>query len=248
MKQCPTCNQTYSDDTQSFCLMDGSRLLNESEEKTIVMSSPLSTGNEAETFAKQLPVRKKSKIPLILGLVCLLLLGGCGLITWLLFSSYSRQSKNVPDNQKTEVNVKSSTLSPIPKSSSTTKSLVKESSPKDDALKQSPDKDTSESEDSENITPIGWDTTPGGFEGESGQTYTFRCPEQGTEQAIFGSDIYTDFSSICTAAVHAGVINLGSGGIVTLEFRPGRSIYGSTTRNGIKSNTNGTHARSFVVR
>jgi len=233
--------------------MDGSGLLNQSEEKTIVMSSPFTTDSEVETVVRQSPTGKKSKIPLVLGLVCLLVLTGGGLMAWLLFSSYNRQSKNVPDNQKTEVNVKFSTLSSTPKSSATTKALVKESSPKDDALKQHTDNDasensTSESADSENITPIAWDTTPAGFKGEVGQTYTFRCPPEGTAQIIFGSDVYTDFSSICTAAVHAGVINLASGGIVTIEFRPGRSIYGVTTRNGIKSNTNGTHTRSFMVR
>jgi hypothetical protein len=228
MKHCSTCNQTY-DDTQSFCLMDGTPLTTDSEEKTVVMQSP---------------TRKKSKIPLVLGLLCLLVLAGSGLMAWLLFNNYSRQTKNVRDNQKTEVNVKSSSALPsTPMPASTVNSLVEESSPKEDELKE-----TSDNEDSENVTPIAWDTTPGGFKGEAGQTYTFRCPEEGTAQAIFGSDVYADYSSICTAAVHVGLINLIRGGVVTLEFRPGRSIYGSTTRYGIKSNTAGTHTRSFVVR
>jgi hypothetical protein len=44
------------------------------------------------------------------------------------------------------------------------------------------------------------------------------------------------------------MINLDDGGEVMIEYRPGRQIYGSTTRNNIKTNTTGENARSFVVR
>ncbi|MEA2174566.1 MAG: hypothetical protein QOD00_2158 [Blastocatellia bacterium] len=98
------------------------------------------------------------------------------------------------------------------------------------------------------ITPISWDTSAGGFAGEEGRTYRFRCPAEGTAQPIYGNDVYTDDSSICTAAVHVGLINLERGGIVTIEIRPGRSTYGSTTRHGIKSISFGQYGRSFVVR
>jgi hypothetical protein len=108
-----------------------------------------------------------------------------------------------------------------------------------------PDSDNDETAD---VTPISWDTSAGGFQGEAGRTYRFRCPSDGTAQAIWGSDIYTDDSSICTAAVHAGIISRARGGEVTIEFRPGRSTYGSTTRHGIKSNNFGEYQRSFVVR
>jgi hypothetical protein len=108
-----------------------------------------------------------------------------------------------------------------------------------------PDADNDETGD---VTPIGWDTPAGGFKGETGQTYRFSCPAAGETQAIWGSDVYTDDSSICTAAVHAGVITRAQGGLVTIEIRPGRSTYGSTLRHGIKSNNFGEYARSFVVR
>jgi hypothetical protein len=102
--------------------------------------------------------------------------------------------------------------------------------------------------DSSDITPIEWDTNAGGFKGEEGQTYKFRCPADGSAKSIYGSDVYTDDSSICTAGVHAGLISLERGGLVTIEFRPGRSTYGSTTRHGIKSDNYGEWARSFVIR
>lgn len=106
----------------------------------------------------------------------------------------------------------------------------------------------SDNDDSSEITPIDWNTSAGGFTGEAGQTYKFRCPSEGTAQAIYGNDVYTDDSSICMAAVHVGLFSLGSGGIVTVEIRPGRSTYGSTIRHGIKSVNFGQYGRSFVVR
>ena len=116
-------------------------------------------------------------------------------------------------------------------------------SPKTEDVKPTPN-----NIDSEDITPIGWDTSAAGFTGDDGQIYKFRCPAEGTESTIWGSDVYTKDSSICTAAVHVGLFSLADGGIVTVEFRPGRSVYGSTVRNGIKSNTFGEYSQSFVVR
>jgi len=98
----------------------------------------------------------------------------------------------------------------------------------------------------QDVTPIQWDTSATGYDGEEGQQHTFQCPAGGSAENIFGSDIYTDDSSICTAAVHAGKIILSSGGIVTIEFRRGRSAYGSTTRHDITSNTYTSWNRSFV--
>ena len=48
------------------------------------------------------------------------------------------------------------------------------------------------------ITPIDWDTSAAGFQGQTGKTYAFRCPAEGSAKPIYGSDIYTDDSSICT--------------------------------------------------
>jgi hypothetical protein len=112
--------------------------------------------------------------------------------------------------------------------------------------RSSPRRDSDENGNSD-ITPIDWETSAGGFQGEAGKTYTFRCPGEGSAKSIYGSDIYTDDSSICTAAVHVGLITVERGGVVTIEIRPGRSNYGSTTRHGIKSINFGEYGRSFVV-
>jgi outer membrane protein OmpA-like peptidoglycan-associated protein len=62
------------------------------------------------------------------------------------------------------------------------------------------------------------------------------CPGEaaGGEATIWGSDVYTDDSGICRAAVHAGLIP-ASGGEVTLRALPGRSSYPAVTRNGVQS-------------
>ena len=234
MKRCSQCNQTYTDDGLNYCLSDGTPLTIESEEKTIVMQKS--------------PARKKSRFLLWLGLIGFIILVGGGVIAGLLIFNYSRQGESLRGERQNGVSLPPSptltpTLTVTPTPTSAMSSPVEESSPKNEGLKPTPN-----NEDTEDITPIAWDTTPSGFKGEDGQTYTFRCPEEGTENLIWGSDVYTQDSSICTAAVHVGRISLARGGIVTIEFRPGRSTYGSTVRNGIKSRTYGEYPRSFVVR
>jgi hypothetical protein len=83
---------------------------------------------------------------------------------------------------------------------------------------------------------------------ETGKTYKFKCPANGRESTVWGTDIYTIDSSICNAAVHAGKLALESGGSVTIELRPGESSYKGTTRNGIKTNDYPAYGRSFVVK
>ena len=73
---------------------------------------------------------------------------------------------------------------------------------------------------------IDWRTSPLDLDlrGMNGERYTFQCPPGKPEPAqLFGSGIYTDASSICTAAVHAGAIHAKTGGIVTIEIRPGQN-------------------------
>lgn len=62
--------------------------------------------------------------------------------------------------------------------------------------------------------------------------------------AVWGVDVYTADSSICAAAVHAGVIDR-SGGRVVVVAEPGRPSYPGAARNGINSNSYGTWGASF---
>lgn len=95
-------------------------------------------------------------------------------------------------------------------------------------------------------TEITWATQADGWRGQNGQRYTLQCPSGGTiSSRLWGTDLYTDDSSICTAAVHAGLITT-SGGAVTIEIRGGANSYQSTTRNGVTSRSYGNWHGSFV--
>jgi hypothetical protein len=83
--------------------------------------------------------------------------------------------------------------------------------------------------------PIGWMTSAANqnLRGKNGQHFSYTCPPNGSTTGIYGTDIYTDDSAICVAAVHAGVISLQKGGAVTIEILPGQPSYTATARNGI---------------
>ena len=71
--------------------------------------------------------------------------------------------------------------------------------------------------------------------------------EQTAQGTVWGTDVYTHDSSVCTAAVHVGRITLASGGTVTIEMRPGQASYLGSTRNGITSNSYGAWGCSVAV-
>lgn len=83
--------------------------------------------------------------------------------------------------------------------------------------------------------PINWTTGTGKWVGFWGRRETVLCPAEGKLEGAWGTDIYTDDSSICTAAVHAGLITTREGGIVTVEMRPDAGQYTGSTRNGVRT-------------
>jgi hypothetical protein len=91
-----------------------------------------------------------------------------------------------------------------------------------------------------------WSTSPGTCGGSIGDTFLFQCPPGGRTTAVYGTDTYTDDSSACVAAVHAGLIDFISGGAVTIQLTPGLDAYAGTTRNGVESNSWGSWGTSFV--
>ena len=64
------------------------------------------------------------------------------------------------------------------------------------------------------------------------------------EGSVWGTENYTDDSSLCRAAVHAGVIPTG-GGRVTVLRTAGRPLYTSSNRNGVESHDYGAYDRSI---
>jgi len=104
---------------------------------------------------------------------------------------------------------------------------------------------------SSNVTPTNvqanWSTQADTYRGKNGQRFTYYIPPGGTPGGrLWGTDIYTDDSSIGTAAVHAGLITFQNGGTVTIEIRAGQSTYQGSSRNGITSSGYGYWYGSFV--
>ncbi len=94
---------------------------------------------------------------------------------------------------------------------------------------------------------ITWAETPKELRGRNGQRFTYVCPPNGALARVWGTDVYTDDSSICTAAVHVGQISQANGGTVTIEMRPGQPSYMGTGRYGVMSESYGGWSSSFVV-
>ncbi|MBI5330016.1 MAG: hypothetical protein HZB71_05320 [Betaproteobacteria bacterium] len=94
---------------------------------------------------------------------------------------------------------------------------------------------------------IHWSSTAKDLRGRNGQRYAYHCPPGGSFGSIWGSDLYTDDSSVCTAAVHAGVLSQVHGGSVVIEIRPGSSAYRGSARNGVSTANYGNWGGSYVV-
>ena len=73
------------------------------------------------------------------------------------------------------------------------------------------------------------------FRGQVGRRITLVCPPNGQVGSVWGTDVYTDDSPVCPAAVHAGLITPSSGGIVTIVIEPAAASYAASTRNGVSS-------------
>ena len=87
----------------------------------------------------------------------------------------------------------------------------------------------------ESIGSIDWNTTADAQNGLLDQEFTFHCPAGGRIAGVWGTDIYTYDSSICSAAVHEGLITAPEGGVVTIRMKGPLSTYVGTTRNGVIS-------------
>jgi LCCL domain len=88
------------------------------------------------------------------------------------------------------------------------------------------------------VHELDWRTSPLdlNLRGLNGERFRFHCPPgKPLPGQVIGSGPYTDASSICAAAVHAGVIRSASGGFVTIELRPGQTHYVGSLRHYVQS-------------
>ena len=88
------------------------------------------------------------------------------------------------------------------------------------------------------VHEIDWRTSPLdlNLRGLNGERFRFHCPSGKPQPGqVVGKGPYTDGSSICAAAVHSGVIRAASGGLVTIEVRPGETQYEASLSHFIQS-------------
>lgn len=81
-----------------------------------------------------------------------------------------------------------------------------------------------------------------------GMNYRVECPSgcAAAGRSIWGTDVYTADSAVCTAAIHAGIITDG-GGQLGVSIVPGQPAYRGTTRNGVRTSDYGAYNESFTV-
>jgi hypothetical protein len=98
-------------------------------------------------------------------------------------------------------------------------------------------------------TPYGadWTATATNLRNVAGSRFEYVCPAAGRLDQVWGTRVYTDDSSVCTAAVHAGLITVAEGGIVTIEHLPGQASYTGSVANGVTSVSYGAWSGSFQL-
>jgi LCCL domain len=94
---------------------------------------------------------------------------------------------------------------------------------------------------------IPWSGNATAFRAQLGATLAFECPPNGRPGSVWGTDTYTTDSSICTAAVHSGRIQLQTGGVVQIQIAPGMPRYQGTVRGGIASFNFASYPGSFTI-
>jgi hypothetical protein len=71
------------------------------------------------------------------------------------------------------------------------------------------------------------------------------CDASNMRGSLYGDGMYTADSSICRAAVHAGLIKKDKGGMVEVAGGPGCTRYQGTKKNGMTSHKWGRYSLSF---
>jgi len=84
------------------------------------------------------------------------------------------------------------------------------------------------------------------YRDNAGETFRFQVTGN-ADQSVWGTDVYTDDSSLAAAAVHAGVLEDGEDGVVTVTILPGEDGYTGSDRNGVISMDYGSWPGSYKV-
>jgi len=81
----------------------------------------------------------------------------------------------------------------------------------------------------------------------TGSVYHFLVTGDAGAEGVFGTNVYTDDSTLAAAAVHAGVLADGETGVVKVVMAPGQESYVGCEYNGVQSGSYGSWHGSFAV-
>jgi len=85
------------------------------------------------------------------------------------------------------------------------------------------------------------------FQGQAGKTLSFRVNAAAGQQfsSVWGTDVYTLDSSLALAAVHAGVLKPGQGGVVRVAILGPQPAFTGSPRNGVNTSSWGQFPGAF---
>lgn len=90
------------------------------------------------------------------------------------------------------------------------------------------------------------DITASNFNGQIDRRLSFICPGSTSFHTIWGTDVYTNDSAVCAAAVHAGILKAGQVGAVTILMGSAAASFQGSLRNGVTSQSYGRWDSSFT--
>jgi hypothetical protein len=82
--------------------------------------------------------------------------------------------------------------------------------------------------------------------GDAGVTFEVTCPADCADSTVWGAGPYTDDSSVCVAAIHAGTITT-AGGSFTVTITGAAPSFPGSTANGVTTSDWGEWGRSFTA-
>jgi hypothetical protein len=90
--------------------------------------------------------------------------------------------------------------------------------------------------------------SPSAFRSRPGTSFVVQVVGAGSESGpVWGTDVYTDDSSLAAAVVHAGLLKRGETGLIRVTIERGRDTYAGSPRNGVTSLNYGAHAGSYRI-
>jgi hypothetical protein len=95
--------------------------------------------------------------------------------------------------------------------------------------------------------PASWNESMSSYRGQEGKQVTVVCSPNGTLASVWGTGPFTDDSSVCSAAVFAGLITTAQGGSVVATVAPGQKSYQGGTAHGVTTTSYGEWSGSFTV-